>query len=92
MKKCKRKTLCTSTTNTAQANAQHYKLHTHENDHRFLFDHGLCGWNGLYKSGFTLLVLEHKSLECNESILCPAGRNQLKIFLRISSSLSQKYF
>ena len=36
MKKCKRKTLCTSTTNTAQANTQHYKLHTHENDHRFL--------------------------------------------------------
>ena len=53
MKKCKRKTLCTSTTNTAQLNAQHNKLHTHENDHR------LCGWNGFYKSGFTLVVLEH---------------------------------
>ena len=33
MKKCKRKTLCTNTTNTAQLNAQHNKLHTHENDH-----------------------------------------------------------
>ena len=43
MKNCKRKTLCTSTTNTAQANTQHYKLHTHENDHSFLFDHR---WNG----------------------------------------------
>jgi len=41
MKKSKRKTLCASTTNTAQANAQHYKLHIHENDHRFLFDHRL---------------------------------------------------
>ena len=59
MKKCKRKTLCTSTTNTAQLNAQHYKLHTHENDHRFLFDHRLNGWNGFYKSEFTLVVLEH---------------------------------
>ena len=46
MKKCKRKTLCASTTNTAQLNAQHNKLHTHENDHRFLFDHR---WNGFYK-------------------------------------------
>ena len=54
MKKCKRKTLCASTTNTAQANAQHYKLHTHENDHR------LNGWNRLYISGFTLVVLEHE--------------------------------
>ena len=34
MKKYKRKTLCTSTTNTAQLNAQHNKLHIHENDHR----------------------------------------------------------
>ena len=50
MKKCKRKTLCASTTNTAQLNAQHNKLHIHENDHR------LCGF---YKSGFTLLVFEH---------------------------------
>ena len=58
MKKCKRKILCTSTTNTAQLNAQHNKLHTHENDHRFLFDHRWNGWNGFYKSGFTLLVLE----------------------------------
>ena len=40
-----------------------------ENDHRFLFDHRLNGWNGFYKSGFTLLVFEHKSLEWNESFL-----------------------
>ena len=46
MKKCERKTLCASTTNTAQATPQHYKLHTHENYHRFLFDQG---WNGFYK-------------------------------------------
>ena len=48
MKKCERKTLCASTTNTAQANTQHYKLHIHENEHRFLFDHRLkiipSGW------------------------------------------------
>ena len=84
MKKCERKTLCASTTNTALLNAQHNKLHIHKNDHR------LNGRNGFYKSGFTLLVLEHplgdvrrrlqrqESLECNESILCPTGRNQLK--------------
>ena len=59
MKKCERKTLCTSTTNTAQLNAQHNKLHTHENGHRFLFYHRWNGWNGFYKSGFTLVVLEH---------------------------------
>ena len=59
MKKCKRKTLCASTTNTAQLNAQHNKLHIHENDHRFLFDHRLNGC-GIYKSGFTLLVFESK--------------------------------
>ena len=41
MKKSKRKTLCASTKNTAQANTQHYKLHIHENDHRFIFDHRL---------------------------------------------------
>ena len=58
MKKCKRKILCTSTTNTAQLNAHHNKLHKHENDHRFLFDHRWNGWNGFYKSGFTLVVFE----------------------------------
>ena len=77
MKKCERKTLCTNTTNTAQANTQHYKLHIHENDHR------LNVWNGLYISGFTLLVLEHplgdvrrrlqrqEHLERNESFFMP---------------------
>ena len=60
MKKCK-ETYCVRTQpNTAQTNTQHYKLHIHENDHRFLFDHRLNGWNGFYKSGFTLVVLEHE--------------------------------
>jgi hypothetical protein len=76
MKKCERKTLCTSTTNTAQLNAQHNKLHIHENDHR------LNVLNGFYKSGFAL-VLEHKSLEWNESFSLPCGQKALKIFLRI---------
>jgi len=57
MKKCKRKTLCASTTNTAQLNAQHNKLHTHEKDHRFLFDHR---WNGC---GFFLCPYGQKSIE-----------------------------
>ena len=56
-----RNTLCTSTTNTAQLNAQHNNLHTQENDHRFLCDHRFCGWNGFYKSGFTLVVFEHSN-------------------------------
>ena len=75
MKKCK-ETYCVRTQpNAVQVYTLHYMFHIHENDHRFIFGHGLCGWNGLYKSGFTLLVFEHKSLEWNESIFCPAGRN-----------------
>ena len=46
MKKYKRKHCVRTQPDTAQANTQHYKLHTHENDHRFLFDQG---WNGFYK-------------------------------------------
>jgi hypothetical protein len=41
MKKCKRKHCVRAQPDTAQLNAQHNKLHIHENDHRFLFDHGL---------------------------------------------------
>ena len=58
-KKCERRYCVRAQPDTAQAYTLHYKLHIHENDHRFLFDHRLNGWNGLYKSGFTLVVLEH---------------------------------
>jgi len=56
MKKYKRKHCVRTQPDTAQANTQHYKLNIHKNDHR------LCGWNGLYIIGFTLVVFEHKSL------------------------------
>ena len=59
MKKFEQRYCVRAQSNAVQVYTQHYKLHIHENDHRFLFDHGLCGWNGLYKSGFTLVVLEH---------------------------------
>ena len=61
MKKCERKTLCTNTTKTAQANTQHYKLHTHENDHRLNAD-----GTDFIKADLHLLFLNtfHKFHEC----------------------------
>jgi len=79
MKKSKRKTLCASTTNTAQANAQHYKLHIHENDHFNFATTDYVDGTDYIKADLHFLFLKQI--------------NQIeRIFLIISGSMSQKYF
>lgn len=71
-----------------------------ENDHRFLFDHRLNGWNGFYRSGFTLVVLEHplgdvrkrlqrqEFLEWKESFFMPCGQKSFENLFENPWSLS----
>ena len=79
MKKCKRKTLCASTTNTAQAYTLHYKLHIHENDHFNFATTDYVDGTDYIKADLHFLFLKQI--------------NQIeRIFFIISGSSSQKYF